>query len=173
VRSEKLIRLTLKGISFSTPLATQDAPRQSEFGMDAPVDEEMEAVFDEIAVRLHGRFNDFDDGSGATRYDWQFHLPENVSIGQMRRTMTGLGFTEFVNLNLKSHRPTLPFDLGGIHWKGNIRGNWYHIEFRRRSWLSRSVNAVDAHYDADRPSFIFHRTATGKQKPILAGDLTD
>jgi cell fate regulator YaaT (PSP1 superfamily) len=26
------------------------------------------------------------------------------------------------------------------------------------------VHAVDAHYDADRPSFIFHRTAKGKRE---------
>ncbi len=78
--------------------------------------------------------------------------------------MLGLGFAEFVNLNFRSHRPTLPFDLGGFHWKGNVRGNWYHIEFRPTKWLSEEVYAVDAHYDADRPSFVFHRTAKGKRK---------
>ena len=78
--------------------------------------------------------------------------------------MNELGFAEFVNLNFKSHRPTLPLGLGGFHWKGNVRGNWYHIEFRPTKWRSDEVYPVDAHYDADRPSFVFHRTAKGKLK---------
>jgi hypothetical protein len=131
--------------------------------MHAPCDEEMEAVFDEVAARFNGTFNNFTDEAGITRYDWQFHLPSSVTIAKMREVMTGLGFVEFVNLNLRSHRPTLPFGLGGFHWKGNIRGDWYHIEFRPIRWRHNEVLAVDAHYDADRPSFIFHRTAKGKR----------
>ena len=141
------------------PLATQNAPLRSSAGLDAPCDEEREAVFDEVAQNFDGTFNDFEDAAGTTRYDWQFHLPHNITIERMREVMMGLGFAEFVNLNYRSHRPTLPFDLGGFHWKGNIRGNWYHIEFRPIAWRSNEVYAVDAHYDADRPSFVFHRTA--------------
>ena len=132
--------------------------------MDAPSDEEMEAVFDEVATNLNGTFNDFVDERGMTRYDWQFHLPRGVTIEEMRAVMTRLGFAEFWNLNFRSHRPTLPFDLGGFHWKGSVLGNWYHIEFRRSRCRQNEVNAVDAHYDADRPSFIFHRTAKGKRE---------
>ena len=162
MRSKKLIQLVRKGLQFSTPLATQSAALRSDSGLDAPCDEEMEGVFDEVAASFNGTFNDFDDG-GVTRYDWQFHLPPKVTIKEMRAVMTSLGFAEFLNLNLRSHRPTLPFDLGGFHWKGNVRGNWYHIEFRTLRMRSNEVHAVDAHYDADRPSFIFHRTAKGKR----------
>lgn len=164
MRSEKLLRLIEKGIEFSTPLATQLAGLTSSAEMDAPSDDEMEAIFDEVATAFGGTFNNFTDASGETRYDWQFHLPAGITIQRMREAMTSLGFVEFWNLNLRSHRPTLPFDLGGFHWKGNIRGNWYHIEFRRTGWGLNEVRAVDAHYDADRPTYIFHRTATGKRK---------
>lgn len=136
----------------------------SDAGMDAPCDEEMEAVFDEVAARFDGTFNDFLDERGKLHYEWQFHLPAGITIETMRLVMTSLGFAEFWNLNFRSHRPTLPFDLGGFHWKGNVWGNWYHIEFRRTQWRQNEVRAVDAHYDADRPSYIFHRTATGKRK---------
>jgi hypothetical protein len=163
MRSKKLARLLEKGIEFHTPLATQNAPLRSKGGLHAPCDEEMEAVFDEVATQLNGTFNDFNDDAGAARYDWQFHLPAGITIDKMREAMTSLGFAEFLNLNLRSHRPTLPFDLGGFHWKGSIRGNWYHIEFRPITWRSHEVQAVDAHYDADRPSFILHRTAKGKR----------
>jgi hypothetical protein len=132
--------------------------------MDAPCDEEMEAVFDEVATRFDGTFNDFVDARGSRNYEWQFHLPPGITIEKMRAVMTSLGFAEFWNLNLRSHRPTLPFDLGGFHWKGSVLGNWYHIEFRRTRWRHNEVHAVDAHYDADRPSFIFHRTAKGKRE---------
>ena len=145
-------------------LATQRAPLRSAAGLDAPCDEEMEAVFKEVATELGGTFNDFKDDSGVTQYDWQFHLARNITVEKMRMVMTGLGFAEFVNLNLRSHHPTLPFDLGSFHWKGNVRGNWYHIEFKPTGWRSKAVYPVDAHYDADRPSFVFHRTAKGKRK---------
>ena len=132
--------------------------------MDAPCDEVMEAVFDEVATSFGGSFNDFKDASGITQYDWQFHLPRSISIDRMRLVMTSLGFAEFINLNFRSHHPTLPFNLGGFHWKGNVLGDWYHIEFRLTGWRSNEVYPVDAHYDADRPSFVFHRTAKGKRK---------
>jgi hypothetical protein len=164
MQSRKLTALAQRGIEFSAPLATQNASLRSQAGLHAPSDEEMEAVFDEVATRLNGTFNDFTDSGGITQYDWQFHLPPGITIDKMREVMTSLGFAEFMNLNLRSHRPTLPFDLGGFHWKGNIRGNWYHIEFRPTGWRSKEVYPVDAHYDADRPSFIFHRTAKGKRK---------
>ena len=166
MRSIKLTRLTQKGIEFPTPLATQKAPRRSQAGMDAPCDEEMEAVFDEVATNFNGTFNDFNDADGITQYDWQFHLPPGVTIDKMRAVMTSLGFAEFLNLNFRSHHPTLPFGLGGFHWKGNVRGNWYHIEFRRTPRRRSEVRPVDAHYDADRPSFVFHRTAKGKRKSV-------
>jgi hypothetical protein len=164
--SEKLRRLAARGREFPKPLATHDAPLTSNSGMNAPSDEEMEAIFDEVARSFGGTFNDFEDDSGNIQYDWQFHLPPGITIARMRQVMTALGFREFRNLNVRSHRPTLPFDLGGFHWKGNIRGNWYHIEFRRTHWRSDEVRAVDAHYDADRPSFVFHRTATGKIRNV-------
>jgi hypothetical protein len=91
-------------------------------------------------------------------------MPPGITIERMRSEMTSLGFVEFRNLNVRSHYPTLPLDLGGFHWKGNVRGNWYHIEFRRTARRRDEVHAVDAHYDADRPSFIFHRTAKGKRE---------
>jgi hypothetical protein len=163
MRSKKLARLIQKGREVHDPLATQKAPLRSEAGMDAPCDEEMEAVFEEVAIRFNGTFNDFIDERGMTQYDWQFHLPPGVTIEKMREVMIDLGFEEFSNLNFRSHRPTLPFDLGGFHWKGSVLGNWYHIEFRRTRWRHNEVRAVDAHYDADRPSFIFHRTARGKR----------
>lgn len=162
--SRKLKKLLEKGISFSSPLATQTAALRSAADLDAPCDEEMEAVFDEVAAWFGGTFNDFIDEGGTTRYEWQFHLPAGLTIDKMREVMSSLGFAEFVNPNFRSHRPTLPFDLGGFHWKGNIRGNWYHLEFRPIRWRSNEVRPVDAHYDADRPSFIFHRTAKGKRK---------
>ena len=164
MRSKKATALAARGMEFPMPLATQDAPLRSQAGMDAPCDEEMEAVFDEIAVMFGGTFNDFQDASGTVCYDWQFHLPEGLTVEKMRSVMSSLGFVEFLNLNFRSHRPTLPFDLGGFHWKGNIRGNWYHIEFRPTNWRRDEVRAVDAHYDADRPSFVFHRTARGKRQ---------
>ena len=164
MQSRKVASLIQKGKPFQNPFATQRAPLWSKAGLDAPCDEEMEAVFDEIATRLNGTFNDIIDKSGITRCDWQFHLPAGVTKEKMRAVMNSLGFAEFVNLNLRSHRPTLPFDLGGFHWKGNVLGNWYHIEFRPIRWRRNEVSAVDAHYDADRPSFIFHRTARGKRK---------
>jgi len=164
MRSRKLNQLIERGWSFSETLATQKAPLQSESGMDAPCDEEMEAIFDEIATIFGGTFNNFQNDSGETKYDWQFHLPAGITIERMRSEMRNLGFIEFRNLNFRSHYPTLPFDLGGFHWKGNVRGNWYHIEFRKVARRRNEVQAADAHYDADRPSFIFHRTATGKQK---------
>ncbi len=145
-------------------VATQIAPLRSEAGLDAPCDEEMEAVFAEVATNFGGTFNHFKDDPGVTQHDWQFHLARDITIEKMRAVMAGLGFAEFVNLNFMSHRPTLLFDLGGFHWKGNIRGNWYHIEFRPIRWRSNEVYPVDAHYDADRPSFVFHRTAKGKRK---------
>lgn len=145
-------------------VATQVAPLRSKAGMDAPCDEEMAAVFSEVAAKFGGTFNDFKNESRITQYDWQFHLARDITIEKMRTVMTGLGFVEFINLNLRSHHPTLPFDLGGFHWKGNVRGNWYHIEFRPTLWRSNEVYPVDAHYDADRPSFVFHRTAKGKRK---------
>jgi len=163
MQSQKLNQLIKRGWSFSEPLATQKAALSSESGMDAPCDEEMEAVFDEVATVLGGTFNDFQNDLGETNYDWQFHLPPGITIERMRAEMRKLGFAEFRNLNFRSHYPTLPFDLGGFHWQGNVRGNWYHLEFRRVARLRNEVQAVDAHYDADRPSFIFHRTATGKQ----------
>jgi hypothetical protein len=164
MRSQKLNRLIDRGILFSAPLATQKAGLRSEAGMDAPCDEEMEAIFDEVASVFGGTFNNFQNESGATTYDWQFHLPPGITIERMRSEMTSLGFVEFRNLNVRSHYPTLPLDLGGFHWKGNVRGNWYHIEFRRTARRRDEVHAVDAHYDADRPSFIFHRTAKGKRE---------
>lgn len=167
MRSEKLSRLIAKGVEFPTPFATQAAARTSAAEMDAPCDEEMEAIFDEVATAFGGTFNNYTDEAGETRYEWQFHLPAGITIQRMRSVMTGLGFAEFRNFNLRSHRPTLPFDLGGFHWKGNIRGNWYHIEFRRTGWRRNEVRAVDAHYDADRPTYMFHRTATGKRKNAI------
>ena len=164
MRSKKVTALATRGIEFNSPLATQNASLSSQSGLDAPCDEEMEAVFDEIAVAFGGTFNDFENEAGTIDYDWQFHLPPGITIQRMREVMIGLGFVEFLNLNVRSHHPTLPFDLGGFHWKGNIRGNWYHIEFRPNGWRSDEVRAVDAHYDADRPSFVFHRTAKGKRK---------
>jgi hypothetical protein len=164
MQSKKVARLNQQGRAFQNPLATQRAPLRSEAGLDAPCDEEMEAVFDEVARRFNGTFNDFVDESGIMRCDWQFHLPPGISKEKMRAVMKSLGFAEFVNLNLRSHRPTLLFDLGGFHWKGNVLGNWYHIEFRPIRWRKNEVRAVDAHYDADRPSFIFHRTAKGKRE---------
>jgi hypothetical protein len=164
MRSQKLNQLIERGLRFSEPLATQKAPLRSKADMHAPCDEEMEAIFDEIAAVFLGTFNNFQNESGETVYDWQFHLPPGITIETMRSEMTNLGFVEFRNLNFRSHYPTLPFDLGGFHWKGNIRGNWYHVEFRRTARRRNEVRAVDAHYDADRPSFIFHRTATGKRK---------
>lgn len=164
MRSQKLNQLIERGWSFSEPFATQSAALSSEAGMEAPCDEEMEAIFDEIATVFGGTFNNFQNGSGETNYDWQFHLPPGVTIESMRSEMRNLGFIEFRNLNFRSHYPTLPFDLGGFHWQGNVRGNWYHIEFRKIARRRNEVHAVDAHYDADRPSFIFHRTATGKRK---------
>ena len=132
--------------------------------MDAPCAKEMEVVFGRVAAEFGGTFNDFKDDSGVSQYDWQFHLARDISIEKMRSVMGGLGFAEFVNLNLRSHYPTLPFDLGSFHWKGNVRGNWYHIEFRPTRWRGNEVYPVDAHYDADRPSFVFHRTAKRKRK---------
>ncbi len=164
MRTVKLTRLTQRGMEFPPPLATQKAQLRSKAGLDAPCDEEMEAIFDEIATRFAGTFNDYQDANGLTQYDWQFHLPPGVTVDRMRAVMTSLGFAEFLNLNVRSHHPTLPFDLGGFHWKGNVLGNWYHIEFRRTAWRRNEVHPVDAHYDADRPSFVFHRTATGKRK---------
>jgi hypothetical protein len=164
MQSRKLANLVQRRIAFRNPLATQKAPLHSKAGLDAPCDEEMEAVFDEVATRFNGTFNDFIDERGKTIYDWQFHLPPGVTIEKMRAVMNSLGFMEFLNLNVRSHRPTLPFDLGGFHWKGNVLGNWYHIEFRSTRWRNNEVHAVDAHYDADRPSFIFHRTAKGKRE---------
>jgi hypothetical protein len=164
MRSPKILQLIEQGVDFSTPIATQLARLTSNARMDAPPDEEMEAIFDEVATAFGGTFNNFTNEAGETRYDWQFHLPKGITIQQVREVMRSLGFNEFWNLNLRSHRATLPFDLGGFHWKGNIRGNWYHIEFRRSAWRANEVRAVDAHYDVDRPTFIFHRTATGKQK---------
>lgn len=145
-------------------VATQIAPLRSKAGMDAPCAAEMEFVFDRVAAELGGTFNHFEDQSGATQYDWRFHVARDISIQKMRDVMAGLGFVEFVNLNLRSHRPTLPFGLGGFHWKGNVQGNWYHIEFRPARWRANEVYPVDAHYDADRPSFVFHRTAKRKRK---------
>jgi hypothetical protein len=164
MRSQKLNRLIDRGILFSEPLATHKAPLRSKAGMDAPCNEEMEAIFDEVAMAFGGTFNNFQDDLGETHYDWQFHLSPGITIERMRNEMTNLGFVEFRNLNVRSHYPTLPFDLGGFHWKGNVRGNWYHIEFRRTARRRNEVHAVDAHYDVDRPSFIFHRTATGKRE---------
>ncbi|MFS8085572.1 MAG: hypothetical protein ACMG6H_08075 [Acidobacteriota bacterium] len=165
MRSKKLKHIAERGIvSLTTPLATQKAPLRSSAGMDAPCDEEMEAVFDEVATQFDGTFNDFTDKDGTTQYDWQFHLPQGITIARMREVMTSLGFAEFLNLNLRSHHPTLPFDLGAFHWKGNVSGNWYHIEFRPTGRRRKEVYPVDAHYDADRPSFVFHRTAKGKRK---------
>ena len=136
--------------------------------MDAPCDHEMRDVFAEVAARFGGTFNEFIDDSGMTQYDWQFHLPRGIAIAKMRAVMTSLGFAEFVNLNVRSHHPTLPFRFGGYHWKGNVRGNWYHIEFRPTRRRSKEVFAADAHYDVDRPSYVFHRTATGKQKCLTS-----
>lgn len=167
MQSPKLLRLIEQGLEFSVPLATQIARLTSTTRMDAPSDDEMEAIFDEIATAFGGTFNNFTDETGETRYDWQFHLPPGITIRQMREVMSSLGFVEFWNLNVRSHRPTLPFDFGGFHWKGNVRGNWYHIEFRRSAWRANEVRAVDAHYDVDRPTFIFHRTATGKLKNVI------
>jgi hypothetical protein len=164
MHSRKLARLIQQGREFQSPIATQEAPLHSDAGMDAPSDQEMEAVFDEVATSFNGTFNDFLDERGETIYEWQFRLPSGITIKKMRAVMTSLGFAEFWNLNFRSHRPTLPFDLGGFHWKGSVLGNWYHIEFRRTRWLRDEVRAVDAHYDADRPSYIFHRTATGKRQ---------
>ena len=164
MQSKKVARLNQQGRAFQNPLATQNAPLRSEAGMDAPCDEEMEAVFDEVATRFDGTFNVFADEHGTTNYEWQFHLPPGITIEKMRAVMMSLGFAEFWNLNFRSHRPTLPFDRGGFHWKGSVLGNWYHIEFRRTHWRRNEVRAVDAHYDADRPSFIFHRTAQGKRE---------
>jgi len=164
MRSKKLTQMIQNGRAFQDPLATQKAPLRSEAGLDAPCDEEMEAVFDEVATGFNGRFNEFIDPSGIARCDWQFHLPRGVTKEKMRAVMKSLGFVEFVNLNLRSHYPTLLFDLGGFHWKGNVLGNWYHIEFRPIRWRQNEVHPVDAHYDADRPSYIFHRTARGKRK---------
>jgi hypothetical protein len=164
MRSRKLTLLIQQGREFKDPLATQIAPLRSDAGMDAPCDAEMEAVFDEVAAAFDGTFNDFLDEQDETSYEWQFHLPSTITIEKMRAVMTSLGFAEFWNLNFRSHRPTLPFDLGGFHWKGSVLGNWYHIEFRRTHWRRNEVRAVDAHYDADRPSFIFHRTAKGKRQ---------
>ena len=164
MRSRKLNRLIEQGIWFPEPLASPKAALRSEAGMEAPCDAEMEAIFDEIATVFDGCFNNFQNDKGETRYDWQFHLPPGVTVERMRCEMGKLGFVEYRNLNFRSHYPTLPFDLGGFHWQGNVRGNWYHIEFRRTARGRNEVRAVDAHYDADRPSFIFHRTATGKRK---------
>jgi hypothetical protein len=161
--SSKIAKLVQRGWEFRDPLATQKAPLRSKAGMDAPCDEEMEAVFDEVATNFNGTFNDFRDADGTTQYDWQFHLPPGITIKQMRAVMISLGFVEFLNLNFRSHWPTMPFDLGGFHWKGSVLGNWYHIEFRPIRWRRDEVTPVDAHYDADRPSFILHRTAKGKR----------
>ena len=162
--NRKLTELAKLGIKIPTPLATQEAPRTSLAEMDAPSDQEMEAIFEEIAAGFAGTFNDY-LVNGQPKYEWQFHLPGGITIARMSEVMTGLGFAEFVNLNFRSHRPTLPFALGGIHWKGSVMGNWYHIEFRRTALFRDDVYPVDAHYDVDRPSYIFHRTATGKRKP--------
>ena len=80
MRSKKHIALAERGIHFSTPLATQKARLTSEAGMDAPCDEEMEFVFDEVASAFGGTFNDFTDSSGTLRCDWQFHLPDGITI---------------------------------------------------------------------------------------------
>jgi len=55
--------------------------------MDAPCDEEMEAVFREVATSFGGTFNDFKNESGVTQYDWQFHLAGAISITEMRAVM--------------------------------------------------------------------------------------
>src|SRR5690242_1140058 len=115
MRSQKLNRLIDRGILFSEPLATQKAPRGSAAGMDAPCDEEMEAIFDEVAAAFGGTFNNFQNDSGETTYNWQFHLQPGITIERMRSEMTNLGFVEFRNFNVRSHYPTLPLDLGGFH----------------------------------------------------------
>src|SRR5258708_2000624 len=102
MQSKKAARLIQKGRAFQNPLATQKSRLRSEAGLDAPCDEEMEAVFDEVATRFNGTFNDFIDESGITRCDWQFHLPPGVTTEKMRAVMNSLGFVEFVNLNLRS-----------------------------------------------------------------------
>ena len=80
MQSRKLANLIQRGIAFRNALATQKAPLRSEAGMDAPSDEEMEAVFDEVATNFNGTFNDFVDVRGTTQCDWQFHLPPGLTI---------------------------------------------------------------------------------------------
>ena len=50
MRSEKLLRLIEKGLEFSAPLATQLARLTSTTRMDAPSDDEMEAIFDAVKI---------------------------------------------------------------------------------------------------------------------------
>ena len=154
---------TFKPVTLPKPLATQNAPRASEGGMSAPCAQEIEAIYDAVAAAFGGTFNDYLNADGVREYDWQFHLPTGITIPQMRQTMQGLGFAEYTNLNIKDHGPTLPFDAGGFHWKGNVLGDWFHIEFRPTEFWSNEVYAADAHYEADSPDYPLHRTATGNR----------
>jgi len=154
---------TFKPVTLPIPLAMQNAPRASDGGMSAPCDQEIEAIYDAVATAFGGTFNDYLNAEGVREYDWQFHLPTGITIPEMRQTMQGLGFAEYTNVNPKDHTPTLPLDAGGFHWKGNVLGDWFHIEFRPTELWSNEVYAADAHYEADNPSYPLHRTATGKR----------
>ena len=65
--------------------------------------------------------------------------------------MTELGFEEIANADVGAHPPTLPFDLGGIHYQGNVLGNWYHIVFSTNGIPGSSVWLQEFHYEINRP----------------------
>jgi hypothetical protein len=152
--------VTKPGITLPTPLSDVNASDFSASGIDRPCDQQIEAVFDAIASKFGGTFNNFSN-SGQTAYDWQFHL-KSISIGQMRQVMRDLGFREFRNWNPKDHKPTYFFGWGAYHWEGNVLGNWYHLVFYPTGWMSNEVDLKDdAHYEVGKPSKFGHGSARG------------
>ena len=63
-----------------------DAIYRIEEEIDFASDQEMEAIFEEIASGFAGTFNDYQDANGLTKYEWQFHLPGGITIAGMRHS---------------------------------------------------------------------------------------
>ena len=150
---------------FSNPLATMQADDESRSGGIAPCQDEEEAVFDKVAEAFGGTFNDYVDANGDQAYRWEFHIaPQNEQT--MIDTMSNLGFQQFTNWNPIHHRMTHFFGYGSYHWEGNVRGNWYHFEFRLsdgKYMLPGLDDEGKPHYEPGRPSSGTHGIARGRR----------
>ena len=141
------------------------ADDESRSGGIAPCQDEEEAVFDKVAEAFGGTFNDYVDANGDQAYRWEFHIaPQNEQT--MIDTMSNLGFQQFTNWNPIHHRMTHFFGYGSYHWEGNVRGNWYHFEFRLsdgKYMLPGLDDEGKPHYEPGRPSSGTHGIARGRR----------